>query len=893
MVGTNEGMGTILVVPIFINISVMSLKLRQRCLLLFVSVIVGLTISFFLNSYSMAPVMATAAHQNQRAEMRSAAELEAQGKYFYSIAQFEQAAELWNQAVKKYDRQDTISQARVLSNLALAQSQLNQWSEATEHITAGLKLLQKDSQLGTGDKIRAMAQILNNQGILKLSQGRGEEAIAIWSEASDYYQQAGDELGVIRASINQAGAFKQLGLYRRALKTLAKVESSLEQQPDSPIKVAGLRSYGDILRLVGQVKRSQKVLEQSLAIATSLESPGEQVKILLVLGNTYKNSNPDQAQKLYQRGLETCQQQRNCLQTDLPLQIYLAKLNLWLKTTDKNSEIALIPLIQAEFARLPLSRANVDRKINFAHSLVELTNASEIKQTADRPNIDEIEEFLGEIIEQATTIGYEKAQSYSFGLRGQIREELGDWSNAEKYTKKALILAQGINAPEVSYLWQWQLGRVNLALENHPQAIAHYSQAVELLKSLSRDLVAIDPDVQYSFRDSVEPVYRGLVSLLLENEDEEEIDQANLEGARKVIESLQLAELNNFFREACLDAQVVNIDQVDRQAAVIYPIILGDRLEVILSLPNQPLKHYTTKIPQKQLEVIIEQFRHNIVVRSRRNFYRPASKLYDLVIRPALDDLTRNRIKTLVFVPDGAFRNVPLSAMYDGKHYLIEDYSIALTPGLQLLNPRPLQQEKLKTIAAGLTEEIDGFAALDYVNSELNEIESQVDSVVLLNKDFTTAALRQEIEFSDYPIVHIATHGQFSSSIEDTFLLAWNERININELDSILQTRNPGQANAIELLVLSACETATGDQRAALGLAGMAVRAGAKSTLATLWSVNDRATAELMSDFYRELSNKNLPKAEAVRQAQLSLLSNRWYRHPFYWAPYVLLGNWL
>ncbi len=873
----------------------MSSKLKQRCLLLFVFVIVGLTISLYSNSARLTPVWATTVPSEPVALTKSGAELEAQGKYFYSIAQFSQAAILWQQALAVYDQQDTLSRSRVLSNLALAQSQLNHWSQATENITTGLDLLRHDSRLETREKVRAMAQVLNNQGIIKLNQGRGQEAIAIWSQASSNYQQVGDELGVIRAAINQAGALKQLGLYRRALNTLTEVESSLEQQSDSLIKVAGLRSYGDILRLVGQIERSQEILEQSLTIAANLESFTEQVKILLVLGNTYKTSNTDKALEFYQQGLETCQQQSNCLQTDLPLQIYLARLNILLTTDNEQEVIGLIPTIKNEFFRLPLNRANVDRKINFVHGLLELVNQGKLKHNRlqDFPSVSEIEQFLAETIEQATTIGYEKAQSYSFGLRGQIREELGDWKNAQKYTEKALILAQGINAPEVSYLWQWQLGRINRALGDRQQAIAHYSQAVELLKSLSRDLVAVDPDVQYSFRDTVEPVYRGLVSLLLEADSDTDISQANLEGAREVIESLQLAELNNFFREACLDAQVVNIDNVDPQAAVIYPIILDDRLEVILSLPNQPLKHYSTNIPQEQLEIIIEQFRHDIVVRSRRNFYHSASKLYDLVIRPTLDDLTKSQIQTLVFIPDGAFRNIPLSALYDGKHYLIEDYSIALTPGLQLLNPRPLQQEKLNTIAAGLTEGTNGFAPLDYVNSELQEIESRGNSLVLLNQNFTKDALKQEIKYSDYPIVHIATHGQFSSSIEDTFLLTWDDRININELDRILQTRNLGQENAIELLVLSACETATGDQRAALGLAGMAVRAGAKSTLATLWSVNDRATAELMGDFYRELLDQHLPKAEAVRQAQLSLLSDRLYRHPFYWAPYVLLGNWL
>ena len=881
LVTTNRETGTISV-TLFLIDSVMLFKLRQRHLLFFAFAIVGLSIALLPNMYRLNPVLATAPPQQMQNE--SAAELETKAKYFYSIAQYQEAANLWQQAVEIYDG-DSLDRARVMSNLALAQGQLSNWSQATKNINLSLELLRNDADLDINNKVRALAQVLNNQGILLLGQGKNEKAIATWRLAEDSYQQAGDEIGVIRALINQASAYKQLGFYRRALKTLTEVESSLAKQPDSKIKVVGLKSYGDILRLVGEVKRSQQVLKESLTIASRLESSKEEVEILLILGNTYKAHYPDKALALYQQGLEICQQQQ-CLQTDLPLQIYLAQLNTWLTTPDWQKGKSLIPQIEAEFTRLPIDRANVDRRLNFAHSLVELRHHSKSKHS-----IADIEQFLAITTDRAEQINYPQAESYSWGLRGQIREELGDWYSAQQYTQKALTLAQSINAPEVSYLWRWQLGKISRALGERSQAIAHYSQAVELLKSLSRDLVAIDSDVQYSFRDSVEPVYRGLVSLLLEADERESVSQANLEGGREVIESLQLAELNNFFREACLDAQIVDIDRLDRQAAVIYPIILDDRLEVILSLPNQPLKHYSTKIAKADLERAIDKFRRNIVIRSRRNFYHSSKKLYNLVIRPALDDLKISHVKTLVFVPDGAFRNVPLSALYNGKRFLIEDYSIALTPGLQLLNPRPLGQVKLKTIAAGLTEEVDGFAGLDFVNYELQEIKSQVNSRLLVDREFTTEALKKEIQYSNYPIVHIATHGQFSSEIEDTFLLAWDDRININELDSILQTRN--RENAIELLVLSACETATGDSRAALGLAGMAVRAGARSTLATLWSVNDRATSELMSDFYKELSDKHLPKAEAVRQAQLSLLHNRWYRHPFYWASYVLLGNWL
>jgi CHAT domain-containing protein len=112
-------------------------------------------------------------------------------------------------------------------------------------------------------------------------------------------------------------------------------------------------------------------------------------------------------------------------------------------------------------------------------------------------------------------------------------------------------------------------------------------------------------------------------------------------------------------------------------------------------------------------------------------------------------------------------------------------------------------------------------------------------------------------------------------------------------LDTLLRAREQGELNPIELLVLSACQTATGDRRAALGLAGLAVRSGARSTLATLWSVNDRSTALFMVEFYRELGQPGVTKAQAVRNAQLALLKQPQYEHPYYWAPFILLGNWL
>jgi CHAT domain-containing protein len=161
-----------------------------------------------------------------------------------------------------------------------------------------------------------------------------------------------------------------------------------------------------------------------------------------------------------------------------------------------------------------------------------------------------------------------------------------------------------------------------------------------------------------------------------------------------------------------------------------------------------------------------------------------------------------------------------------------------------------------------------------------------------LNGEFTRDRLQAAIAANQFSGIHLATHAQFSSKAENTFLLTYNERVNVKNLDQLLRESDRPRSNPIELLILSACQTAAGDKRATLGLAGLAVRSGARSTLATLWSVQDQSTAELMTYFYKALQ-PGVSKAQALRQAQLKLLNSPQYQNPYFWAPFVLVGNWL
>ena len=255
-------------------------------------------------------------------------------------------------------------------------------------------------------------------------------------------------------------------------------------------------------------------------------------------------------------------------------------------------------------------------------------------------------------------------------------------------------------------------------------------------------------------------------------------------------------------------------------------------------------------------------------------------------------DLSIHGINTLVFMPDGALRTVPFAALHDGRQFLIERFAVVVTPSLDLTDTRSVKRKQAKVLSAGLTESVQGFAPLPNVKGELDGIQDIYKSDRLENNTFVSTGVSDGLRANPYSVVHIATHGKFGSKASDTFLLAWDGKIDMNQLDGMM--KQP-RANGVplELLTLSACETAAGDDRAALGLAGVAVKAGSRSALATLWSVSDQAASELVLEFYTQLQNPSISKAEALQAAQLKLMDSRNYRHPYYWSPFLLIGNWL
>lgn len=815
-----------------------------------------------------------------------------QGRALYTAERFAEAVELLQQAVQDYQRQGNgLRQAMTLSNLALVYQKMGLLTEATQAIDNSLKLLEGEhSQLPvheTDSHLYILAQTLEIQGLLQLEQGQPEPALTTWRKAETLFREMNDSSGIIRSQINQAQALQVLGFYRRALTLLTELSQRLHSQPDSVTKAVELQSLGEALRFTGDLEQAHQVLQTSLELSEQLQMPQEISAALLSLGNTASAQQDVQgASNFYRRAAAVAPS---------PLLRVQARINQFSLLVNANQppDGQLLPEIMTELTDLPTSQTTIYAAIHLTQALIKAENKGYPQVSPDI-----VARLLAQAVQQSRSMGDQRAEAYALGTLGGLYEQTQQWIDAKNLTEQALRLAEIVNASDIAYRWYWQLGRLLKQQGDIAGATTAYDAAIDKLQFIRNDLVAVNRDVQFSFRDSVEPVYRQSVELLLSQAANEQM----LDKARQRIEALQLAELDNFFRESCLNATTVLLDKVVDQdnptTAILYPIILPDQLQVIAKVPGQPLRQYAASQSQSEVERVLTQLRQSLTEPDMIAEVKSlAQQLYGWLIQPIESELEQRGIQTLVFVLDGALRSVPMAALYDGEQYLVEKYAIALSPGLQLIAPESIVNERLQVLAAGLIQppsDFENFPSLPEIRSELNSISTAgIPMTTLLDQDFTSETLENQVNQATFNILHLATHGQFSSRAEDTFVLAADGPINVTQFDTFLRRRDETQSQVIELLVLSACQTAAGDNRATLGLAGAAVRAGARSTLASLWNIGDRSTAILIGEFYRELTN-HVTKAEALRRAQITLLKQYPnYSRPSYWAAFVLLGNWL
>lgn len=400
---------------------------------------------------------------------------------------------------------NTLGQASAQTNLSLAFEQLGLWKQANVALNTSLNLLNWDRGNNTLkvnnpklDLIKILAPTLDVLVGQQLRQGQSDAANETAKRAEIFWHQLGDNTGVTRSRINQAQALRVSGFNPRAEEILESVFKELQRQPDSVVKVNALRSLGNVQQQLGELDKSQENLQYSLKIAQRLQLPQEISLTELSLGNTTRLLGKiDDAVKHYQNAADTAP---NSL---VKAQAQINQLNLLVNNQRSWEAKTLIPVIQSQLPNLPANHAGIYARINFARTIIKI---ADIKDTAS---------ILAVSVQQASSINDPRALSYAIGNLASVYEQNQQWQEALSLTRKALSLSQEINAPDISYRWQWQLGRILKAQLNLKEAIKAYDASVETLSTFRTDLAGVNTEVQFNFRDRIEPIYRQSVELLL------------------------------------------------------------------------------------------------------------------------------------------------------------------------------------------------------------------------------------------------------------------------------------------------------------------------------------------------------------------------------------------
>lgn len=708
-----------------------------------------------------------------------------------------------------------------------------------------------------------------------LSAGDAANALLAWQQV-----QISSPDTVFDLELRKCRAFRELGLNKQAKQSaqLALEQLSASSDPQKSLYAELELALAELTLSQWDSARSRLVRIRIQAEPLMLWTELAQVELGLALLDKV-DGKVDSALQHYQSAVTYARRSGN---NWMLVNAQLLQLSLLAK---QNAALAsnIWPEIVGQVQNLPVSK----RRTMALIKLVRIAQTYQLFSLADKRPM----ELLQEAEASGLALKDERLRSYAIGYQGTALEQQSDYEKALELTNKAAAAAQRALAMESLYLWEWQAGRLHHLRHRDDLALSAFQRAVDNLQQI-RD----SQSFEQSFSKEVSPLYSGLADLLLKKaatEQDAKQKQLLLVNARKTLEKLKTAELQDYFQDRCVvrfKEKSQGLEQVLQQTAVVYPILLPDRTEIIVSF-SDGLKQYIVPVGSGPMNAEIHDFRKKLEKRSTFSYLKPAKQLYSWLLAPLLADLEAHRVDTLVIVPDGALRTIPFAALYDGQHYAVERFAFATTPGLSLTDPKKLPFESMTALINGLTESVQGFSALPNVDRELKTIQQELGGEMFKNERFQIEDLRTEMTKNPYRIVHIASHGQFDKDPQKTFLLTYNGRATMDILEKMLG-QNKYKDNPVELLTLSACQTAAGDDRAALGMAGVAIKAGVRSALASLWFINDQSSSDLVAYFYEQLKD-NRSKAQALRLAQLELRKDTRYRHATYWAPFLLIGNWM
>lgn len=781
-------------------------------------------------------------------------------------------------------------------------AQAHSYFEAGEYQSAIALWLQA---LASSSDASTLAAIHKNLGAAYNYVGKPSDAINQWSEAIKLYQTTGDRTShqlLGEALTDQAQTYIALGQYRPAIAKSQKAVDLARQIQDQKTEAVAWGVLGNAYSISGEYEEALNAYSQSQKLASATNNPESLITALNNRFNILFSRSQEllsQAQSAGQEGIEEEADRLSRLASSDRRQARATATDALQRSSGSTSigEVtALLNSIRLEEEQPHTQHSLITKYQQQAFSLLQqipdsrgkvfsLIRLSAIKGL--EPKLKSAS--LQQAVTVAQNIGDRRSESIALGLLGQVFEEAKQYDKATALTDSAQFAAQAVNATDSLYRWQWQAGRIYKALGRNDEAIQSYRQAIASIQDIRGDIISASSDLQFDMQDRVSPVYRQLMELLLQRNN----NQDTIEEVLQLSDLLRLSELQNFFGDECIEIRdgilsgaKTFLPQADH--ALINSIVLPNSTWIVLRLPNGTIKNYQVNLTAQELQEEISSFRLSLEDFTSSDYSMPAQKFYNLLLRPMISELEEAKVSTLVFVNDGILRNIPMAVLYNGKQFLIQKYTILNSLGFNF----SILQEKLQKPQAlifGLAAKIPPFDSLPFVKNETKAVQNILGGKRFLDKSFTIETLEKQIQSEGYPIVHIATHGLFAGSAKQTFLQAFDRRIWLKEFEIML--RNRSQKNPLSLLMLSACQTAAGDNRATLGIAGLAARNGISHVIASLWAVNDRDVLPLIEDFYTILKQPEVNEIEALRKAQLNFLLNGVTNQPSVWANFILVSD--
>jgi CHAT domain-containing protein/Tfp pilus assembly protein PilF len=783
-------------------------------------------------------------------------------------------------------------EASIYNNLGDAYRNLGDYDNALNYLQDALSI----NQFLSNPSRRGI--ILNNLGQVAEAQGDNNRALHYYQEALEIFQDIGDtyEEGT---TLNNIGViYYYLGQYGVSLDYFERAHMLRQQIGDRPGEASTLNNIGKVYDLLGQYEQALDYYQSSLAL---FQSMGDRLGESILLNNI---------------GL-----------------IYVS--------LDQNEEAL------GDYDRsLMLSQTIGDQR----GESITLNNIGEVYRHLDD---DEIAlSYYQDALEISQTIGDRKGEGMALSNIGLIYDGRGEYERAFRYYYSALTYYQ-LNGDrrEIAIVFG-NLGFLFESLNQPELAISFFKQSVSHWEDIRNDVQALSFETQQSLTESVSETYRHLADLLLQSdrvfEAREILDllkiqeleeyhlqpttpiselsridfwgaernilglfQANLE--RQIDTDLQIflnnsnivASVNELQRTA--RGQNLNPEQLIRlqdnldnigQVALLYPLILDDRIELILVTPFT-IERKSIRVERDTFSQVLSDFRAKITDR-RSNPLPEAQQLYQWLIEPIEETLSQDEINTLLYAADGALRYVPLTALHDGEQWLTQQFTINHITAASLTDfshqasspPRILAGAFPSTgLNVDLETEQVWYSGLPFAQVEVESVKALFpNTVVLIGNAFNRAAIEQQL--GQYSILHFATHAEFQSGHPtDSYIVLGNgDRITLSDLSD-------WHLPNVALVVLSACRTAVNhlnldNGEAILGFGYQVQRTGAQAAIASLWYVDDNSTQVLMSEFYTQLRSGHTT-AQSLQLAQIHLLESaeREFNHPYAWAAFILIGN--